>query len=169
SATPAAQGDRDRAAGSGPGHGLPPRYPRSIRRQYSAHAAQGARRRRHCHRWRIARQRGDRNDGFSSIRCRGQRAPQSGDSSRCRLERADRLRRRRRVSGDVIVGDGEGVVVVPKHLAEEVARDAAEQEIMEEFVTQEIAGGRALPGTYPPNAETLARYRVWREQRDKKP
>ncbi|HKE39940.1 MAG TPA: ribonuclease activity regulator RraA [Casimicrobiaceae bacterium] len=71
--------------------------------------------------------------------------------------------------GDVIVGDGEGVVVVPKHLAEEVARDAAEQEIMEEFVTQEIAGGRALPGTYPPNAETLARYRVWREQRDKKP
>jgi regulator of RNase E activity RraA len=69
--------------------------------------------------------------------------------------------------GDVIVGDGEGVVVVPRHLADEVARDAAEQEIMEQFVLQEIAGGRALPGTYPPNTETLARYRVWREQRDK--
>jgi regulator of RNase E activity RraA len=70
--------------------------------------------------------------------------------------------------GDVIVGDGEGVVVVPRHLADEVARDAAEQEIMEAFVLQEIAGGRALPGTYPPNAETLARYRVWREQREKR-
>ncbi len=70
--------------------------------------------------------------------------------------------------GDVIVGDGEGVVVVPRHLADDVARDAAEQEIVEVFVLQEIAGGRALPGTYPPNAETLARYRVWREQREKR-
>jgi regulator of RNase E activity RraA len=70
--------------------------------------------------------------------------------------------------GDVIVGDGEGVVVVPRHLADDVARDAAEQEILEAFVLQEIAGGRALPGTYPPNAETLARYRIWREQREKR-
>jgi regulator of RNase E activity RraA len=70
--------------------------------------------------------------------------------------------------GDVIVGDGEAVVVVPRHLADDVARDAAEQEIMEAFVLQEIAGGRALPGTYPPNAETLARYRIWREQREKR-
>jgi regulator of RNase E activity RraA len=69
--------------------------------------------------------------------------------------------------GDVIVGDGEGVVVVPRHLADEVAHDAAEQEILEEFVLQEIAKGRPLPGTYPPNAQTLARYRQWREQRDK--
>ena len=67
--------------------------------------------------------------------------------------------------GDVIVGDAEGVVVIPRHLAEQVASDAAEQEIMEEFVTSEIAGGRALPGTYPPNAETMARYRIWREER----
>jgi regulator of RNase E activity RraA len=69
--------------------------------------------------------------------------------------------------GDVIVGDAEGVVVVPKHLADEVARDAAEQEIVEEFVLQEIAGGRPLPGTYPPNAETLLRYRAWRDRRDR--
>ena len=69
----------------------------------------------------------------------------------------------------MIVGDGEGVVVIPAHLAEELARDAAEQEVMEEFVTQEIAGGRPLPGTYPPNAETMARYRRWRDERDKKP
>jgi regulator of RNase E activity RraA len=67
--------------------------------------------------------------------------------------------------GDVLVGDGEGVVVIPAHLAEEVARDAHEQETLEEFVLGEITGGRALPGTYPPNADTLARYREWRQRR----
>jgi regulator of RNase E activity RraA len=67
--------------------------------------------------------------------------------------------------GDILVGDAEGVVVIPQHLAEEVARDAHEQEILEEFVLDEIAGGRALPGTYPPNADTLARYREWRQRR----
>jgi regulator of RNase E activity RraA len=70
--------------------------------------------------------------------------------------------------GDVLVGDAEGVVVIPRHMADEVARDAIEQETMEEFVLGEIASGRPLPGTYPPNAETLARYREWRQSRDKK-
>jgi len=70
--------------------------------------------------------------------------------------------------GDVVVGDAEGVVIVPAHLAAEIARDASEQEILEEFVMQEIAGGRPLRGTYPPNAETLARYREWRARRDAK-
>lgn len=70
--------------------------------------------------------------------------------------------------GDVIVGDAEGVVVVPRHLADDIARDACEQEIMEEFVLMEIRKGRPLPGTYPPNAETLARYRQWRERTDGK-
>ncbi|MEO8741003.1 MAG: ribonuclease activity regulator RraA [Casimicrobiaceae bacterium] len=70
--------------------------------------------------------------------------------------------------GDVIVGDAEGVVVVPAHLADEVARDAAEQDILEEFVLQEVADGRPLVGTYPPNADTIGRYKIWRTQRDKK-
>jgi regulator of RNase E activity RraA len=70
--------------------------------------------------------------------------------------------------GDVVVGDGEGVVIVPRHLADEVARDAAEQETMETFVLAEIARGQPLPGTYPPNADTLSRYREWRAQRDRK-
>ena len=69
--------------------------------------------------------------------------------------------------GDIVVGDAEGVVIVPAHLAGEVARDASEQEKLEAFVLQEVAGGRPLPGTYPPNADTLARYRQWREQHDK--
>jgi regulator of RNase E activity RraA len=67
--------------------------------------------------------------------------------------------------GDLIVGDSDGVVVIPAHLAEEVAADAAEQEIMEEFLLARIAGGAKLPGTYPPNDETKAAYEVWRKQR----
>lgn len=66
--------------------------------------------------------------------------------------------------GDIMVGDGEGVVVVPQHLADEVARDSVEQELLEDFVAREIERGQPLPGTYPPNAETLARYRDWREK-----
>ena len=67
--------------------------------------------------------------------------------------------------GDVIVGDDEGVVVIPQHLADEVAGDAAEQEKLEVFVLERIQGGAKLPGTYPPNAETRAAYAEWRKGR----
>jgi regulator of RNase E activity RraA len=60
--------------------------------------------------------------------------------------------------GDVMVGDAEGVVCVPAHLAQEVAEAAAEQEKLEEFIQAEIASGKPLRGTYPPDADTLARY-----------
>ena len=66
---------------------------------------------------------------------------------------------------DIIVGDGEGVVVIPRHLAAEVANDGAAQELMEEFILGEIRAGRALPGTYPPNAETKARFETWKKAR----
>ncbi|WP_233862977.1 ribonuclease activity regulator RraA [Paraburkholderia adhaesiva] len=67
--------------------------------------------------------------------------------------------------GDIIVGDADGVVVVPSHLAEEVARDAAAQELLEEYLTTCIESGRPLPGTYPPNEETLAGFEAWRKSR----
>ena len=67
--------------------------------------------------------------------------------------------------GDVIVGDGEGVVVIPGGIADEVAVDCFEQEKLEEFVQLEIAAGRPLPGTYPPNAEAKARYAAWRKEK----
>ena len=67
--------------------------------------------------------------------------------------------------GDIMVGDDEGVVVIPRHLADEVARDAVEQEKMEAFILERIAGGAALPGTYPPNAQTRAQFEVWRKER----
>ncbi len=60
--------------------------------------------------------------------------------------------------GDVIVADGEGVVCIPHHLAAEIAAPAAQQEELEEFLLRRVAEGAALPGTYPPDAETLAAY-----------
>ena len=63
--------------------------------------------------------------------------------------------------GDILVGDREGVVVIPRALAEEVAQDGAEQERLERFLMARIEGGAPLPGTYPPNEETLAAYQAW--------
>jgi regulator of RNase E activity RraA len=60
--------------------------------------------------------------------------------------------------GDIMVGDEEGVVCVPRHLAKEVAEAAREQEKLERFIQYEIANGKPLKGTYPPDEETLRRY-----------
>jgi regulator of RNase E activity RraA len=68
--------------------------------------------------------------------------------------------------GDVIVGDEEGVVVIPAHLADEVAADAAEQEKLEIFLLERVQNGAGLPGTYPPNAATRAAYEEWRKKRN---
>lgn len=67
--------------------------------------------------------------------------------------------------GDVIVGDGDGVVVVPRALADAVARDGFEQELLEGFLKSRIEAGHPAIGTYPPNAETLAAYETWRRER----
>ncbi len=62
--------------------------------------------------------------------------------------------------GDVLVGDSEGVVVIPRALAPEIAEPAVEQEQLERFILDEVRAGASLPGTYPPNAATLAKYRA---------
>jgi regulator of RNase E activity RraA len=65
--------------------------------------------------------------------------------------------------GDVLVGDAEGVVVIPRHLADEVARDAAEQEQLESWILKEVKAGRGIFGLYPPDEATRARYQAGRE------
>lgn len=67
--------------------------------------------------------------------------------------------------GDVVVGDGEGVVIVPAALAEEIAHEAYEQEIKEAFFQEKVAGGASIVGVYPPNDATLAEYERWRRAR----
>lgn len=66
--------------------------------------------------------------------------------------------------GDIIVGDSDGVVVVPRDLAEEVAVDAADQERMEEYIKLRVEAGAPLRGTYPPNEETRNAFLSWQSQ-----
>lgn len=67
--------------------------------------------------------------------------------------------------GDVMVGDGEGVVCVPRAVAEKVAATGLEQEELEAFILEKVKAGAPLPGTYPPSAATLAEYEAWRRAR----
>lgn len=64
--------------------------------------------------------------------------------------------------GDVIVGDSDGVVVIPWDLAAEVAAAAAEQEREEEYIHSRIREGDSIVGVYPMNEATRAEYEVWR-------
>jgi len=65
------------------------------------------------------------------------------------------------IPNDVVVADADGAVVIPAALLAEVMAEAVEQERMEAWILTEIAAGVPLPGLYPPNAETRARYEAW--------
>ncbi len=69
--------------------------------------------------------------------------------------------------GDILVGDEEGVVVIPRHLAADIAAPAAEQEAFEAFILKKIEAGAPLPGTYPANAETKAEYEIYKTEQSK--
>jgi regulator of RNase E activity RraA len=60
--------------------------------------------------------------------------------------------------GDVLVGDPEGVVVIPRMLADEVAGPAAEQQQLEDFILDRVRGGAPLRGNYPPSAVLRAQF-----------
>jgi regulator of RNase E activity RraA len=60
--------------------------------------------------------------------------------------------------GDVIVGDGEGVVVLPRAMAGEIAREAYEKEQYEDWALARIQSGSSILDVYPPSPETLAEY-----------
>jgi regulator of RNase E activity RraA len=67
------------------------------------------------------------------------------------------------VPGDIVVGDEDGVVVIPQHLADEVARTGAEQERLEAWVKRRIELGAPATGLYPPDAEVKEEFRRWVE------
>ncbi|TGD96500.1 ribonuclease activity regulator RraA [Methylobacterium nonmethylotrophicum] len=67
--------------------------------------------------------------------------------------------------GDVVVGDGEGVIVIPAALADEVAAEAAEMTVFEDFVLEEVQNGRAVIGLYPLIDEhAKADFAAWRQK-----
>jgi regulator of RNase E activity RraA len=68
--------------------------------------------------------------------------------------------------GDVIVGDADGVIVIPAHLAEEIADEAVEMTAFEDFVTEEVMNGRSILGLYPATEErTRSDFAAWRKAR----
>lgn len=68
--------------------------------------------------------------------------------------------------GDILVGDRDGIIVVPRPLAPEIARPAAEQEALEGYLHDRVEQGAELWGTYPPSEQTLAEYHAWRDARE---
>ncbi|MDX0284252.1 ribonuclease activity regulator RraA [Sinorhizobium meliloti] len=64
---------------------------------------------------------------------------------------------------DIVVVDDDGAVVIPAALLDEVLAEAPEQERMEAWIMTEVDRGAPLPGLYPMNAETKARYEAWKE------
>ena len=66
--------------------------------------------------------------------------------------------------GDIIVGDGEGVVVVPAAIADQVARDAVEMTVYEDFVAEQvIERGASIFGLYPASDESRVMFAEWRK------
>jgi len=62
-----------------------------------------------------------------------------------------------------MVGDGEGVVCIPRAVADTVATRGLEQEELEAFILEKVRKGAPLPGTYPPGEATLAEFEARRQ------
>ncbi|CAN7240958.1 fumarylacetoacetate hydrolase family protein [Microbacterium foliorum] len=60
--------------------------------------------------------------------------------------------------GDIIVGDSDGVIVIPPALAEQIADDTLAQEIEDAWIAEQVAAGHPVDGLFPLNAEWRARY-----------
>lgn len=67
--------------------------------------------------------------------------------------------------GDILVGDADGVVVVPPDLAGQLAADSAEQELQERYIAEQVAAGEPIEGLYPLGPDRQDAYRQWRETR----
>ncbi|HLX15233.1 MAG TPA: ribonuclease activity regulator RraA [Bradyrhizobium sp.] len=68
--------------------------------------------------------------------------------------------------GDVILGDTDGVIVIPAYLADEIANEAFEMTVFEDFVTEQVKKGRSILGLYPATDEqTLVEFAAWRKKK----
>lgn len=66
---------------------------------------------------------------------------------------------------DVIVADRDGAVGVPAAFVDDIVKLGPEQERLEAWIMAEVEAGRRLPGLYPPDAETKARYEAEKQRR----
>ncbi|MBB3459176.1 regulator of RNase E activity RraA [Rhizobium sp. BK313] len=67
--------------------------------------------------------------------------------------------------GDVLVGDNEGVIVIPAHLADEIADETVEMTAYEDFVTEEVLNGATIIGLYPATSDApKVKFAEWRKK-----
>jgi regulator of RNase E activity RraA len=66
---------------------------------------------------------------------------------------------------DIVVADGDGAVIIPAAMLDDVIPAALEQERFEAWIMREVDAGTPLPGLYPPDEATAARYRAWTQTR----
>jgi regulator of RNase E activity RraA len=68
--------------------------------------------------------------------------------------------------GDVVVGDNEGVMVIPAHLADEIAAETVEMTAYEDFVTEKVMNGASIIGLYPATSEApKLEFAAWRKEK----
>ena len=66
---------------------------------------------------------------------------------------------------DIIVADQDGAVLIPQAFLDLILTEGPEQEAMEGWIVNEVNNGAALPGLYPMNADTKARYAEWKAKK----
>lgn len=67
--------------------------------------------------------------------------------------------------GDVMLGDGDGVMVIPAHLVDEIANECIEMESFEDFVLEQVVAGAAVIGLYPPTTDKAqSDYKEWKDR-----
>jgi regulator of RNase E activity RraA len=69
------------------------------------------------------------------------------------------------IPGDILVGDGDGVVVIPRKYAAKIADEAVYHDDIEVYIYERISNGDSLRGVYPPNEQTVKDYEVWKKGR----
>ena len=68
--------------------------------------------------------------------------------------------------GDTILGDGDGVIVIPASLVDEIAEEAFEMTAFEDFVAEQVDKGHGIYGLYPPTSEqTMVDFAAWRKMK----
>ncbi|WP_424989643.1 ribonuclease activity regulator RraA [Fluviibacterium sp. S390] len=68
--------------------------------------------------------------------------------------------------GDIVVGDGDGVMVIPRHMADQIAEEAGPMELYEDFVLEEVRAGATIIGLYPATKpENLEKFEKWKAEK----
>ena len=122
----------------------------------------GCRRRRH--RWRLSRLRRDRQAGLPAYHHRPSAPTNLTLHHAIEINVPIGCGDAPVFPGDVILGDGDGVIVIPAHLADEIANETFEMTAFEDFVTEEVGKGRGIFGLYPAtDPQTLTDFAAWRK------